>query len=658
VTDYWIEHYFRRPNYLTVDGKLYVSFFSPGHLIADCGGEDKVRAAFEAMREKTRQAGLPGIHFAACTGRDPDGLESLKRAGFDSFTAYNYVRIDTELAQSPYKHYMLAHEGIWKTMSAAGVLPYTPLLTVNWDARPWHGPRTEQKLDRGSHHFAEGVKRLKSHLDATGGKMAILEAWNEWGEGSYLEPNVEFGFHDLESIRATFAATSEPGSVNPVNHDGNVCPYDVGLDGKYDLRRRVNTAGKNPGVRDGLQIACRGNRLTVMAGTYVRNGRELKTPGDEVAVAPAQTIEIKELPIKLVAGEVTSWQGGNRLIISPQDRRNLLPGSYAPDSLVVRDPNRPEINFAAPQDYAMDTLWGAFALTPDSRLKPGNSVLLSYRMSMRRVDSLVLDRQGKPQLIPGTPSADCPELPAVPADAFHLANIYRPFNAGDVEPAHVYPIGQAPPPTPVAKPESLQPVLAKLRAGEAVTIVCWGDSVTAGGESSTPDKSYVGLLESMLKERFPKAAIKVINAGIGGSSTPGRFPNYQQEVLDFKPDVVTLEFVNDMNIPTDQMQQRYTEILQRTREAGAVLVLITPHFVRPDWMNLTSPRVTADPRANVAFLRKFAAENKVPLADAARRWEELDPLGLPYEILLRNGINHPEDRGHRFFAEELMRLFE
>lgn len=115
VTDYWIEHYFRRPNYLTVDGEP--RRLHAGELIDQMGGEAKGKVAFDAMREKARKAGFAGIHIAACTGGDAGVANSLKRAGFDSFTAYNYVRIGTELSQSPYLHYMFAHEDLWKTLS-------------------------------------------------------------------------------------------------------------------------------------------------------------------------------------------------------------------------------------------------------------------------------------------------------------------------------------------------------------------------------------------------------------------------------------------------------------------------------------------------------------------------------------------------------------
>jgi lysophospholipase L1-like esterase len=334
----------------------------------------------------------------------------------------------------------------------------------------------------------------------------------------------------------------------------------------------------------------------------------------------------------------------------------VTPGSYTPDSLRLVDASNPQIVFEPKRDYVMDDTWGAFAIAATSRLKVGQKVLARYEMSLRRVDALVIDASGQPKLIIGKPSADCPEPPVIPEGMLHLANLYRPFNATTVEPDHVYPITDAKPDlTPISN-ESLSPLLAKLREGKDVTVVCWGDSVTACGESSTPAKCYVRLFESMLKERFPKARIKVINAGIGGSSTLNRLKDIQKEVLDFKPDLVTLEFVNDMGLHADMMQRHYSEILSRTKQAGAAWIILTPHFVMPSWMGFKGNR-GIDSRPGVAFLRKFTKDNNVPLADASRRWELLEKMGVPYETMLRNGINHPEDRGHRIFAEELMRFF-
>lgn len=229
VTDYWLERYFRQPNYLTVDGKPYVSFFNPTEVIRDLGGPEKCKEALETARERVRAAGLAGLHIGACGGAP--GM--VKAAGFDSLTGYNYRRTGATTLQSPYRQYLLGHEALWEGFQKSGIT-YIPLLTVGWDSRPWAGPRAEARFARRTQDFEEALGRLKAFLDAHGEKMAILEAWNEWGEGSYIEPNAEFGFGDLEAIRKVFA---EPGDW-PVN----VAPGDVGLEGKYDLRKQ--RAGK------------------------------------------------------------------------------------------------------------------------------------------------------------------------------------------------------------------------------------------------------------------------------------------------------------------------------------------------------------------------------------------------------------------------------
>ena len=56
--------------------------------------------------------------------------------------------------------------------------------------------------------------------------MLFVEAWNEWGEGSYIEPHREFGFGYLEAIRQVFA----PDSPKPED----LAPADIGL-GPYEL---------------------------------------------------------------------------------------------------------------------------------------------------------------------------------------------------------------------------------------------------------------------------------------------------------------------------------------------------------------------------------------------------------------------------------------
>src|SRR5439155_20052582 len=95
---------------------------------------------------------------------------------------------------------------------------------------------------------------------------------------------------------------------------------------------------------------------------------------------------------------------------------------------------------------------------------------------------------------------------------------------------------------------------------------------------------------------------------------------------------------------------------EQIRAAGGEIILITPHFTMPEMMGHEFPR-GKETRKGVEELRKIAAEQSVALADVSKRWEHLAKEGLPYVTLLRNSINHPDDRGHELFVKELMTFF-
>ena len=199
--------------------------------------------------------------------------------------------------------------------------------------------------------------------------------------------------------------------------------------------------------------------------------------------------------------------------------------------------------------------------------------------------------------------------------------------------------------------------LRKLRSGERLTLVAWGDSVTNMG-------IWQVQFVKRLKERFPKADINLLTAAWGGRGSrnyleapAGGEKDFVRDVLAPKPDLVVMEWVNDAYLDEAGVQSHYGGFLPRLRGAGAEVVILTPHLVRPDWMDMKTMKFDEDPRPYVRGLRRFAAENGVALADASRLWCQLWRRGLPYLSLLENSINHPDERGHALFADALMGLF-
>ena len=240
VTDYWLEHYFKRPEYLKVDGKPVVIMFSTYRLTADLGTE-AIAAAFAKMRERCRKAGLAGLYFVACTRSSRGQLEQLKAQGYDAASGYNYPDLASNGKRwHPYAANIDGYRELWREAAGHRILKPIPALSGGWDSRPWHGPSARVVHGRTPALFEKHCRDAKALLDTRGGEMApkglkmcIVEAWNEWGEGSYIGPHREYGFDYLDAIRKVFA----PDSPKPLA----ITPRDVGL-GPYDLPRPETTA--------------------------------------------------------------------------------------------------------------------------------------------------------------------------------------------------------------------------------------------------------------------------------------------------------------------------------------------------------------------------------------------------------------------------------
>ena len=72
-----------------------------------------------------------------------------------------------------------------------------------------------------------------------------------------------------------------------------------------------------------------------------------------------------------------------------------------------------------------------------------------------------------------------------------------------------------------------------LQSGEV--LLCFGDSLTAAGDG------YV----KTLQEKLEPQGIRIINAGLGGDKTPAALTRLKSDVLDRKPDAVSIFFGNN-----------------------------------------------------------------------------------------------------------------
>ncbi len=417
--------------------------------------------------------------------------------------------------------------------------------------------------------------------------------------------------------------------------------------------------------------------LTLPAGEYTTPTATVRvTQTTTFAVAAGDLVGVSNEPVKLSAQKPQGWGQGTRLPSLRVPAINAY-GAFKPGSLAItREPDGEPL--AEGKDFLVSPEFGMVGLGPEAGLTPEDTVFASYQFGLRRIDAVHVRADGTPLLVRGEAHIATP-LPPEPAQGHTaLLNIYRPSLAAALEHAHLFPILEAPSET-VARstPGRIPKTLAKLRAGEAVRIVCWGDSVTAGGDASSPAMAYVEQFRRMLLKTAPTPdAVHLVNVSYGGSNSSQwlRLPPYDdaffektprwpadlinfQRVLDEKPDLLTIEFVNDAYLDSAGVERVYGEILRRLEALGTEVILITPHFVVPYMMKAASPH-TPETRPYVNALYEFAKAHGLAVADASARWAHLAKEGIPYTTLLVNTVNHPDDRGHRFFAEALMACFE
>jgi hypothetical protein len=225
LTDHIVEHYFSAPAYWKIDGKPYFSIYELYRLVESFGSVEDTHKALQRFRAKVKSAGHPDLHLNAVVWgiqllpgerSVSHPREMLHALGFDSTTTYawiHHVRFD-KFPFTPYETVMEKSAAYWHMPEGEFGLPYFPNVSMGWDSTP----RTTQSdvHDEGAYPFTallEGntpvafrsaLEKVKAFLDARNENIFNINAWNEWTEGSYLEPDTVNGMAYLEAIRDTF----------------------------------------------------------------------------------------------------------------------------------------------------------------------------------------------------------------------------------------------------------------------------------------------------------------------------------------------------------------------------------------------------------------------------------------------------------------------
>lgn len=219
---------FRDPRYITVDGKPLFAVWAPHHI-------PDARVFIDLWQQLARENGLPGIHFVGHTDNAGKGLPGQAADYYSADKAKEYYQAVLDLGfdavmSSGYRRAVALLQGktrmMWRMLSGKTFAPtyskmdYSrlmanyyvpedageniyPTLLPQWDRTPRAGKNSEIVVDSTPARFQETVETAIELIrqKEPEHQLLFLKAWNEWGEGDYVEPDLKFGHGYIQAIR-------------------------------------------------------------------------------------------------------------------------------------------------------------------------------------------------------------------------------------------------------------------------------------------------------------------------------------------------------------------------------------------------------------------------------------------------------------------------
>ncbi len=218
ITDRLIEKYFSHPSYYKINGAPVFMIYDVNNLIFGLGGIDNTVKKLAEFRKKVKAAGFPDLELQLCSwsenavnlgGIDATRTGSTKDIAkilnFNSVTNYQFVHI-TDVTRD----YLEVLEDIkkeWTRMDKDYDIPYYPHVSIGWDNNlRFSSFKHDIMKNNTPENFEIALREAKKYLDAHPERtpLVTINSWNEWTEGSYLEPDTVNGYAYLEAIKRVF----------------------------------------------------------------------------------------------------------------------------------------------------------------------------------------------------------------------------------------------------------------------------------------------------------------------------------------------------------------------------------------------------------------------------------------------------------------------
>lgn len=229
-------------NYITVDGLPLLTVYR----IQDLPNPE---VTISIWRQEAIKAGLPGLHVSACM---TFGLDDYSKCGCDSGVQFpphgvpasdvtsKVAGLDPDFEGHIYNYQDVVETGIASLNPDATIFP---TVMMGWD-------NTARKKERGHiykgcnpEYFGQWLERAvaystKQAADKSTENFVFINAWNEWAEGTYLEPDMDNGFGYLEKVSSVLAKGTHLKTDTDLTK--LIQSLDIDADTKTDLIGKAN----------------------------------------------------------------------------------------------------------------------------------------------------------------------------------------------------------------------------------------------------------------------------------------------------------------------------------------------------------------------------------------------------------------------------------
>jgi acyl-CoA thioesterase I len=204
-------------------------------------------------------------------------------------------------------------------------------------------------------------------------------------------------------------------------------------------------------------------------------------------------------------------------------------------------------------------------------------------------------------------------------------------------------------------------------------IVMLGDSITEKGGNPG---GYVWFLQRYFNILYPDRKIEIINAGISGNKSTDMAGRFQRDVLDKKPDLITInvgvndvwhgfyDFKNNQKHPLGDLpggvtlplyREKLISMILAAQKAGIRVVLLSPTPIYEDPDNLENRRLTQ----YIEVMGKVASQHNclfinlnMPLTEVIAVYQK--HAGMMQNVVTYDGV-HLNKIGNRIIAYTILR---